>query len=236
LAASQDDHSRAGCPDCETRSQVAAEREEVCAARECGEAAAEKCRPAAIGVSPARRTGAFGTGECRGRAYSRRARENLSGLRRGDAGQRDISDQIGEQFPDPRIEVHRFRRHVSKGAACGATAQGRGDMAVPGSHIGLRNRLLRIDGRGHLGISLGKALALFEELYGLLISRPGVLGQLRWFANQFDPVVQTLLENLCDSPVAHADESGWRIIGKNVPPDEFAPQTADIRDRFAERQ
>lgn len=128
----------------------------------------------------------------------------------------EFTDHFVEDIPEPKVEVHRFRRHVCQCAACGATAQGRSDLAVPGSHIGPRAKLLSVYGRGHLGISLGKTAALFEELYGLQISRPGVLGHLRWFAKQFDPVVQKLLEILRESPVVHADETGWRINGKNV--------------------
>jgi hypothetical protein len=67
-----------------------------------------------------------------------------------------------------------------------------------------------------LGISLGKTTALIDELFRLRLSRAGALGHLRWFGRQFHPVVQQLLALLRDSTVVHADETGWRINGRNV--------------------
>jgi hypothetical protein len=39
---------------------------------------------------------------------------------------------------------------------------------------------------------------------------------LAWGSKLFDPVVTQLLELLREEPVVHADETGWRIDGKNV--------------------
>jgi transposase len=128
----------------------------------------------------------------------------------------EFSDHFVEDIPEPKVEVHRYRRHVCRCQACGATAQGRGDLAAPGSHLGPRARLLTVYGRAHLGISLGKTTALFEELFGLRLSTAAASGHLRWFSQHFHPVVQELLMILRASPVVHADETGWRINGKNV--------------------
>jgi hypothetical protein len=99
---------------------------------------------------------------------------------------------------------------------CGKLSQGRGDLELPGSHIGPRARLLVCYARGHLGISLGKTCALLQELWGLSLSRAGALGHLRWGSRLMAPVVQKFLERLKKAPVVHADETGWRIDGKNV--------------------
>lgn len=128
----------------------------------------------------------------------------------------EFSDHFVEDIPQPRVEVHRYRRHVCRCEACGATAQGRSDLAVPGSHLGPRAKLLTVYGRAHLGISLGKTTDLMRELFGLRLSTAGANGHLRWFAKHFHPVVQRLLALLRESPVVHADETGWRINGKNV--------------------
>ena len=128
----------------------------------------------------------------------------------------EFTDHFVEEIPEPKVEVHRYRRHVCRCVACGVTAQSRSDLCVPGSHVGPRAKLLTVYGRAHLGISLGKTTDLMGELFGLSLSTAGANGHLRWFAKHFDPVVQRLLAILRASPVVHADETGWRINGKNV--------------------
>ena len=51
---------------------------------------------------------------------------------------------------------------------------------------------------------------------GLSQSRVAALGQLFRMGDLFDPIVQELFKILRDEPVIHADETGWRINGKNV--------------------
>lgn len=126
------------------------------------------------------------------------------------------TDHIQVDLPEPKLEVHRFRRHVMRCRDCGKTCQGRGDLELPGGHIGPRARLIAAYARGHLGISLGKTEALFAEWFGLSESRPGVLGHVKWAGKLFAPVVEKLLTLLRDSDLVQADETGWRIDGKNV--------------------
>jgi transposase len=126
------------------------------------------------------------------------------------------TDHIQVDLPEPKLEVHRFRRHVMQCRDCGRTCQGRGDLELPGGHIGPRARLLAAYARGHLGISLGKTATLFEEWFGFSESRAGVLGHVKWAGQLFAPIVRQLLEILRKSAVVQADETGWRIDGKNV--------------------
>lgn len=126
------------------------------------------------------------------------------------------TDHLQVDLPEPKLEVHRFRRHVMQCRDCGRTCQGRGDLELPGSHIGPRARLLAAYARGHLGISLGKTAKLFEEWFGFTESRAGTLGHVKWAGQLFAPIVPRLLAMLRESPVVQADETGWRINGKNV--------------------
>src|SRR6516162_10527156 len=48
----------------------------------------------------------------------------------------------------------------------------------------------------------------------MTISRPGLLGHLRWGGQLFAPVVDELRELLRRSPVVQGDETGWRIDGR----------------------
>lgn len=126
------------------------------------------------------------------------------------------TDHFQVDLPEPKLEVHRFRRHVMQCGDCGRTCESRGELELPGSHIGPRARLLAAYARGHLGISLGKTATLFEEWFGFSESRAGALGHVKWAGQLFAPIVQQLLAMLRKSPVVFADETGWRIDGKNV--------------------
>ena len=128
----------------------------------------------------------------------------------------EIRDHVVADIPEPQLEWHRYRHHVYRCRDCRQRCQGRGALELPGSHIGPRARLLTCYARAHLGISLGKTQDLLRDYFGLGVSRAGLLGHLRWGGDLFSPVVEKLLELLRQSPVAQADETGWRIDGKTA--------------------
>jgi transposase len=125
-----------------------------------------------------------------------------------------FDDHIVADIPEPKLEWHRFRRHIHRCRTCTRTCQGRGDLELPGAHIGPRARLLTCYSRAHLGISLGKTCDLLHDFFNLTVSRAGLLGHLRWGGTLFEPVVEELLERLRNSPVVQGDETGWRINGQ----------------------
>lgn len=127
-----------------------------------------------------------------------------------------FDDHIVADIPEPKLEWHRYRRHIYRCRVCQQTCQGRGDLELPGAHIGPRARLLTCYGRAHLGISLGKTRDLLHDFFGLTVSRAGLLGHLRWGGTLFEPVVEELLARLRNSPVVQGDETGWRINGQTA--------------------
>ncbi len=129
---------------------------------------------------------------------------------------KDFEDHIVADIPEPKLEWHRYRRHVHLCRDCQQTCQGRGDLELPGAHIGPRARLLTSYSRAHLGISLGKSQNLLHDFFGLTVSRAGLLGHLRWAGQLFEPVVDELLERLRRSAVVQGDETGWRINGQTA--------------------
>ena len=84
------------------------------------------------------------------------------------------------------------------------------------AYVGPRARLLMAYCRAELGLSLGKSVTLLDQLFGLSLSRAGALGHIHWAADLVDRVVQRLFELLKTEAVVHADETGWRINGKNI--------------------
>jgi transposase len=127
-----------------------------------------------------------------------------------------FEDHVVADIPEPKLEWHRYRRHIHRCRGCQRTCQGRGDLELPGAHIGPRARLLTCYSRAHLGISLGKTRDLLHDFFGLTVSRAGLLGHLRWGGALFEPVVEELLERLRKSPVVQGDETGWRINGQTA--------------------
>ena len=125
-----------------------------------------------------------------------------------------FEDHIVADIPEPKLEWHRYRRHIYRCRSCQQTCQGRGDLELPGAHIGPRTRLLTCYARAHLGISLGKTQNLLHDFFGLTVSRAGLLGHLRWGGDLFAPVVEELLDLLRQSAVVQGDETGWRINGQ----------------------
>lgn len=127
-----------------------------------------------------------------------------------------FEDHVVVDLPEPKPEYHRYRRYEFECLNCGHKSKGRDDLELPGSHVGPRARLFNLYARAHLGISLGKSCDLLAQWWGIPLSRAGALGHLAWGSKLFNPVVQQLLELLRQEPVLHADETGWRIDGKNV--------------------
>ena len=121
-----------------------------------------------------------------------------------------------EDIPPPQVEVHRYRRHRQRCACCRKVTLSAAPPEVADATIGPRSRLLMGYSRAHLGLSLGKSVALLDEVFGLKLSRAGALGHVMWAGELVDPVVRRLFELLNSEPVIHADETGWRINGKNV--------------------
>src|SRR4051794_21203517 len=127
-----------------------------------------------------------------------------------------FDDHYTQDIPEPKVETHRWRRHVHVCARCQRACQGQGDLELPEAHLGPRVRLLVCYARAHLGLSLGKTCDLVEQCWGLRLSRAGALGHLRWGLRLFSPVVDRLWQLLRQSELVHGDETGWRINGDNV--------------------
>lgn len=128
----------------------------------------------------------------------------------------EVEEHLQVDIPEPKLECRRFRHHVALCKKCGAVVRGQDPREIPKSHIGPRARLLVGYARAYLGISLEKTCDLMQQLFGLNLSRAGALGHLKWGSKICAPVVAQFLELLKQAPVLHADETGWRINGKNV--------------------
>lgn len=128
----------------------------------------------------------------------------------------EFVDQIVEDIPLPKVEIHRYRRHVYQCSCCAKVVTATSQDVAPQARIGPNTVALQAYARAHLGLSLGKTNDLLSQFLGLSQSRPAALRQLFRLGDLFDPVVVKLLQLLREEPVVHADETGWRINGRNV--------------------
>lgn len=127
-----------------------------------------------------------------------------------------FDDHLVVDIPQPKPELHCYRRHEYYCRHCAQKFQGRGDLELPGAHVGPRLRALVCYSRAYLGISLEKTCTLLSDLFGIQLSRAGALGHLRWGSRITAPVVEQLLGLLRQAPLVQGDETGWRIDGRNV--------------------
>ncbi|MGE4000578.1 MAG: hypothetical protein AB7I48_10195, partial [Planctomycetaceae bacterium] len=92
--------------------------------------------PQASGTDAAR--AAAGRRGPRARCHRRR----LPRLRRGDASHRPVQRSFRRGHPRAESRSAPLPPHVCRCQTCGATAQGRSDLAAPGAHVGERAKLV----------------------------------------------------------------------------------------------
>ena len=75
----------------------------------------------------------------------------------------EFDDHIVEDIPEPRVEVHRYRRYKQQCACCKRVVHAAPPPEIANAYVGPRARLLVAYSRAHLGISLGKTTDLLQQ-------------------------------------------------------------------------
>ncbi len=75
------------------------------------------------------------------------------------------------------------------------------------------------------GLTLGKISNLLHQMYGLEMSTGVLSGMISRTGRDFAPVCDQLKSSLLDDKALHADETGWRVDGKNKWLWSFSSQT-----------
>jgi transposase len=86
--------------------------------------------------------------------------------------------------------------------------------ALPGSTIG--NRLLTLSAHWHygLGMSISQIVELLNFHLHFRVSEGGLVQMWKRLSDHFEPWYEQLAEEIRESAVLHADETGWRVNGK----------------------
>ncbi len=107
-----------------------------------------------------------------------------------------------------KTEVTRFRHHYYYCKCCGKTVHGTGIGELPGSYIGPRAKALAAYLRYHMSVPYRKVRVLLEKVFNMDVS--SCVGFDKQIRSRGQPLYETLLERIKDSPWINADETGWK--------------------------
>lgn len=124
------------------------------------------------------------------------------------------------QVEVPRKPIHRkFNVHVGRCTGCGTRVQGRHELqtsdalGAASSQLGPDLQAWIVQLNKELGLSHGKIQRLLKTMFGIEISRGGVVHAILRAARRCKPAYDTLIETMRRQPMVTPDETGWRIGG-----------------------
>jgi transposase len=131
-----------------------------------------------------------------------------------------IATQYQEELPVVRVVVRQFDLHVGRCEGCGRRVQGRHPLqtsdAIGGAaaQLGASVIALMVVLNKQLGLSFGKIATLLQQLYGLTVTRSGLVHAVHRAARQAAPTYDALCARVRGSPMVTPDETGWKVAGR----------------------
>lgn len=131
----------------------------------------------------------------------------------------EVSPQFQCELPPVKPHVTRFDVHKGHCTSCRRPVVGRdprqNSKARGAASVHLGPRALAVAAQLHteLGLSFGKVERVFEELFGLPITRGGLAQAAARTADALAPTYDAMIEALPKLPVITMDESGWHVGG-----------------------
>lgn len=137
-----------------------------------------------------------------------------------------IDHQVQEQFqvdiPPVRPVTTQFNVHVARCERCGRRVQGRHPeqpseaLGAAAVQIGPRALALACEMKHRLGVTYGKLRAFFAAAFQVEISRATFARADQRLAKRWEPTYRALLLSIRQREVVYADETGWKIGGRNA--------------------
>lgn len=158
-------------------------------------------------------------------------------------GRRLVETEVALQYQTeiPRRPIYRqFEIHVGQCADCGGRVQGRHELqtsdavGAAASQLGSEAHAALVILNKDLGLSHGKCARMLGTLFGIPIARATSARSNLRTARLAEPAYAQLRENIRGSPIVVADETGWRVGGRNAWLHAFVTPTAtcyEIGDR-----
>jgi transposase len=131
-----------------------------------------------------------------------------------------IATQYQEELPVVRVVVRQFDLHVGRCEGCGRRVQGRHPLqtsdaiGAAAAQLGAYVIALVVVLNKQLGLSFGKITTLLQQLYGLTVTRSGLVQAVHRAARQAAPTYDALCARIRGSPMVSPDETGWKVGGR----------------------
>lgn len=138
---------------------------------------------------------------------------------RGPVHETGVATQYQEEIPISRVITRQFTVHIGRCDDCGRRVQGRhalqtsDALGAAAAQLGAQLIALVVVLNKQLGLSFGKIATLLEQLYGVTVSRSGLVHAVHRAARQARPTYDALCAQVRGSPVVSPDETGWKVAG-----------------------
>lgn len=130
-----------------------------------------------------------------------------------------VATQYQEELPVARVVVRQFDLHIGHCAGCGRRVQGRHPLqtsdalGAAATQLGAQAIALVVVLNKQLGLSFGKIATLLQQLYGLTVTRGGLVHTVHRAARHARPTYDALCAQVRGSPMVSPDETGWKVAG-----------------------
>jgi len=124
-------------------------------------------------------------------------------------------EHIQEDIILPEVETVLYKHHHYYCKSCKKVVTPKGKDELPKSYIGPKAKSLAAFLKYSIKISDRDIRAIFKKVFNLDIAASSITGFKGQLKEKSSPIYKKLLESLKTSPFIHADETGWRINGKN---------------------
>ena len=131
-----------------------------------------------------------------------------------------VTTQYQEELPVTRVVVRQFDLHVGRCDGCGRRVQGRHPLqtsdaiGAAAAQLGAQVIALVVVLNKQLGLSFGKIMTLLQQLYGLTVTRSGLVHAVHRAARLAAPTYDALCARVRGSPMVSPDETGWKVEGR----------------------
>jgi len=113
---------------------------------------------------------------------------------------------------EPEVTAHEIPRSYCP--HCKKLVEPKVEDALPNARLG--NRVLALSAHWHYGLGMpaGQIADLLNDHLSTEVSRGGLFGMWKRLGDCLQPWCDQLIDEMLESTVLHADETGWRVNGK----------------------
>jgi transposase len=138
-----------------------------------------------------------------------------------DCGSKDLTecDKIDEHIQEdiilPQVEAVLYRHHHYYCKHCQKVVSSKGKDELANSYIGPKTKAFSAFLRYGIKISERDVRILFEKAFNLKIVASSIAGFRYQLKRAGSPLYRILMESLKKGSFIHADETGWKVDGRN---------------------